>query len=506
MAITRIADVFPAHKRRVITIGLIIQTGIIFLLIPLLFYAKIDLLTMVLFILVPILTLQTVALILILRQALEPFDILARTIAQVSNQPHDTTPSNLNGTYHERTGLKMMVDTIYSLALRGIGADTPKTPTNSVLYSALLDRLPGGIIALDEKRNVIYANQVAPVSIDSSGKSHIQLLFDGSDTLEKWLNDNETSQVSAAATWNRVQSALPGDPNRRVFDIAATYQKNGAEGIDTLLLLVDQTTRYSVNEEDMDFIALAAHELRGPITVIRGYLDVLRPELDSAMNDDQRQMFDRLDVSANRLSSYVGNILNASKFDRRHLKLHLREDNLNDIYTLIADDLALRASTQGRVLNVSLSGDLPTIAADRNSLSEVMANLVDNAIKYSREGGQVLVSSGVDGQHIFFRVQDYGIGIPSSVVGSLFSKFYRSHRSRQTVSGTGLGLYISKAIVESHGGRIGLSSTEGEGSIFYFSLPLYSAVAEKLLASGSINDGIIETSNGWIKNHAMYRG
>src|SRR5690606_37895545 len=161
-----------------------------------------------------------------------------------------------------------------------------------------------------------------------------------------WLTNNESSQVSASATWNRVQSALPGDPNRKVYDIAASYQKNGSQGIDTLLLLVDQTTRYSVNEEDMDFIALAAHELRGPITVIRGYLDVLRPELDSAMTPDQRQMFDRLDVSANRLSGYVGNILNASKFDRRHLKLHLREDSLNDIYSIIADDLALRASTQ----------------------------------------------------------------------------------------------------------------------------------------------------------------
>lgn len=256
----------------------------------------------------------------------------------------------------------------------------------------------------------------------------------------------------------------------------------------------------------MDFISLAAHELRGPITVIRGYLDVLRPELDSLMNQEQRQIFDRLDVSANRLSGYVGNILNASKYDRRHLKLHLREDNISDIYGLVADDLALRASTQGRVLSVTMPADIPTIAADRNSLSEVMANLVDNAIKYSREGGQVVVSAGVDGQRVFFRVQDYGIGIPSSVIGNLFSKFYRSHRSRQTVAGTGLGLYISKAIVESHGGRVGLSSTEGEGSIFYFSLPLYSAVAEKLQASGSINEGIIETSSGWIKNHAMYRG
>lgn len=505
MAITRLVDVFPAHRRRVIWFTLALQLGLLTVLTVLLIAAGLDLLTMVIFVLIPVAVLQIFAFIIIGKYALEPLDFLARTITQVSDQPHDSIPPNLNGTYHERTGLKLMVDTIYKLALHG-GNSEPTETKSSGLHNALLDKLPGGVIALDEERNIIYANQIAPVAIDSDGKTNIQLLFEGEDSLKSWLDKVEASQVSATVTWNRVQSALPGDPNRKVYDIFATYQKNGSQGIDTLLLLVDQTTHYAVNEEDMDFIALAAHELRGPITIIRGYLDILRPELNETLSDDQRQLFDRLDVSSNRLSGYVNNILNASKYDRRHLKLHLREDRVTDIYNLIADDLALRASTQGRLLTVVIPEDLPTIAADRNSLSEVMANLVDNAIKYSPEGGQVLVSAGVDGEKVFFRVEDHGIGIPSSVVGSLFSKFYRSHRSKGTVAGTGLGLYISKAIIESHGGHIGLSSTEGQGSIFYFNLPFYSAVADKLLAANNENQGIIETSSGWIKNHSMYRG
>ncbi len=505
MAITRLVDVFPAHRRRVIFATLALQLGLLVVLTILLISAGLDILTIVVFVLIPVAVLQIFAFIIIGTYALQPLDFLARTITQVSDQPHNSIPPNLNGTYHERTGLKLMVDTIYNLALNG--AKTEQTESKaSDLHTALLDKLPGGVIALDEDRKIIYANQSAPVVVDTDGKANIQLLFEGEDSLTSWLDKVETSQVSAAETWNRVQSALPGDPNRKVYDIFATYQKNGSQGIDTLLLLVDQTTHYAVNEEDMDFIALAAHELRGPITVIKGYLDILRPELDQTLNDDQRQLFDRLDVSASRLSGYVGNVLNASKYDRRHLKLHLREDHITDIYALVADDLALRASTQGRLLSVVIPNDLPSIAADRNSLSEVMANLVDNAIKYSREGGQVVVSAGVDGEKVFFRVEDHGIGIPSSVVGSLFSKFYRSHRSKTTVAGTGLGLYISKAIIESHGGHIGLSSTEGQGSIFYFNLPLYSAVADKLLAANSENQGIIETSSGWIKNHSMYRG
>ena len=150
--------------------------------------------------------------------------------------------------------------------------------------------------------------------------------------------------------------------------------------------------------------------------------------------------------------------------------------------------------------------NLPTVAADRNSLTEVIANLVDNAIKYSNEGGTVEIIAQQDGNSVTFSVTDHGIGIPSSVVGHLFSKFYRSHRSKQNVSGTGLGLYISKAIIESHGGTIGVSSSEGHGSTFRFSLPIYSTVADKLKGSDNRNEGIMETSNGWIKNHSMYRG
>lgn len=505
MAITRLDDVFPAHKRRVATYALILQGVLLLTLSILLFGAGIDLVTMIVFILLPVAVLQIFAFIIVGKYALEPLDFLARTITHVSDQPHSSTPPNLNGTRHERTGFKLMIDTIYNLVLRGPG-DVIQESATTGLETTLLNKLPGGIIALDEARNILYANPAAPIATDDNGDKHIQLIYEGNDTLDAWLTTVENSQVSAQKIWAGVQTALPGEQNRRVFDMVVSYQKNGSDGIDTLMLLVDRSAKYAVNEDSMDFIALAAHELRGPITVIRGYLDILRPELAPLMSPEQIQLLDRLDVSSSRLSGYVSNILNASKFDRRHLKLHLHEDKLTDVYALVADDLALRASTQGRLLNVTLPADLPTIAADRNSLSEVMANLVDNAIKYSREGGQVTVTAAVDGDTVRFSVQDFGIGIPTSVVGSLFSKFYRSHRSKGTVQGTGLGLYISKAIVESHGGRIGLTSKEGEGSTFSFNVPIYATVKDKLLTSDAENQGIIETSSGWIKNHSMYRG
>lgn len=459
----------------------------------------------IIFVLIPVAFLQTFAWYVIGRYALEPLDILARTVTQISDQPHDTIPPNLNGTRHEKTGYKLMVDTIYQHVTSPTATASPGDLTTADV-NPVLDHLPAGVIALNEAREIVYANRRAPIATDTTGKKSIQLEFDSKDTLETWFATVEQTEVRGERRWNGVQDVPPGSPERRVFDVVASYEKNAPGGLDTIILLVDRTAHYAVNEEGMDFMALAAHELRGPITVIRGYLDILRPELDPALNEDQKLLFDRLDVSASKLSGYVSNILNAAKFDRRHLKLHLSEQPLKTIYSTVADDLSLRASTQGRLLAVSFPDDLPTIAADPSSLSEVMANLVDNAIKYSREGGQVNVTASVDGDFVRFTVQDFGMGMPGSVVSGLFSKFYRSHRSKQTVSGTGLGLYISKAIVESHGGRISVNSTEGEGSTFSFGVPIYSTVADKLLSSDSANQGIIETSSGWIKNHSMYRG
>jgi signal transduction histidine kinase len=184
----------------------------------------------------------------------------------------------------------------------------------------------------------------------------------------------------------------------------------------------------------------------------------------------------------------------------------LNEETVAGIYNVIADDMMLRAKAQNRLLSVAIPADLPTVAADTASMSEVFGNLIDNAIKYSNEGGAINVTAAVKNDFVEVSIEDHGIGMPGNVVSNLFQKFYRSHRSRETVAGTGIGLYISKAIVESHGGTIGVTSEEGRGSTFTVQIPIYATVADKLQASDNSNKGLIENGDGWIKNHSMYRG
>jgi two-component system phosphate regulon sensor histidine kinase PhoR/two-component system sensor histidine kinase VicK len=444
--------------------------------------------------------------IVLLFQLLTPLQDVTSALTHISGEPTIVTPPNPNAKHFERDGFKPILQLIYELAVKKSPSEVVVTSDQpSINFTTALDEMQSvGFIILNPERKIIYANSVAPVHTDNNEEKIIDLIFEKEDTLTAWLDKCEEQSVHAEYTWRRVANKITGEDDRRIYDINASYQK-GSDA-EVILTLFERTAEYKPEDDSLDFIAFAAHELRGPITVIRGYLDVLSDELGPQIGPDQMELLDRLVVSSNRLSSYVNNILNASRYDRRHLKVHLVEDSIASIYDTINDDMKLRASSQNRMLAVHFPDDLPTVAADRASVSEVLSNLIDNAIKYSNEGGAVSVTAKAEGDFVKVEVEDHGIGMPGNVVSNLFHKFYRSHRSRETVAGTGIGLYISKAIVESHGGTVSVRSEEGMGSTFEFTLPVYASVAEKLKASDNSNEGLIEHGKGWIKNHAMYRG
>lgn len=434
-----------------------------------------------------------------------PFRDLVQAIVLTAGEPTSLTPPNPNQPAYERDGFKDILLTVYQLAAqRDTVTNEPVTDSVNTTIADGLDNMSAGIIIIDKSGAVVYNNHRAPVRSDINGNVILDLIFPDGDTLDDWLAKNEKSKLTAEYQWTRVANKLPGEKDRRFFDITASYHKNS--NAETVLTLFDRTKLYMPEEDELDFISFAAHELRGPITVIRGYLDVLEDELSSTLQPDQAELMKRLIVSSNRLTSYVNNILNASRYDRRHMKLHLSEETVRHAYDSISDDMQLRASAQNRLLVADIPDNLPTVAIDNNSVGEVLSNLIDNAIKYSNEGGLVHVVARTIPGFVEVSVVDRGIGMPTSVLPNLFHKFYRSHRSRETVAGTGIGLYICKAIVSSHGGTITARSTENEGSTFSFTLPIYDTVADKLKAGGNSNEVLIEHGSGWIKNHSMYRG
>jgi len=438
---------------------------------------------------------------LLLRYALGPTDMIARCLMYVRGEPLLRPLPDRGDPASVNSGLSLLLTTILDGTTKKDAQPTASTDQQPL--RDLLAALPIGFVALDSHHHIIAANSLAPICTAPDGQRRIQLDFaNASESLDVWLGQVSGNEIEAEKIWSHIQNVAPDQPDRRIFDVIAHYRQDFPSGIATVVITVDRSAEYEGQEDNADFVALAAHELRGPITVVRGYIDILDQQLGAQMTPDQHALIDRLNVSAKRLSSYVNNILNASRYDHKHLKLRPTETMVTNIIDEVKNDMDLRASTQNRSLVWQIPPELPTVAADQSSISEVLTNLIDNAIKYSHDGGQIEISAALQDDFVAISVCDHGIGIPPVVASNLFSKFYRGHRSRDMVSGTGIGLFISRGIIESHGGQIGVESTEGQGSTFTFTLPIFSTVAEAL---ASDNHSLIRDDLGWIRNHSRVR-
>lgn len=439
------------------------------------------------------------------RIIIAPLRSITTALAHIRGEKLTIAPPNPNSKVHKKNGTKHLLEAIYTLNDHPM-LDKDKPTHQPNIIDAALQKTLASVIVLNNKGKIIYHSAKAPVRTNTKGKKTLDIVFDnGGISLAQWLADCRKNAITAETIWTRVHTLPGGEDTLRIFDIAATFSRDSAS--ETTLVLHDRTKDYEPEEKDLDFIAFAAHELRGPITVIRGYLDVLADDLEEEMTDEQRLLLGRLTVSANRLTTYVNNILNVSRYDRRHYRIEMSRQSIYSIYDSMSSDMKSRASSQNRLLQVHINPDLPDIAADPSSVTEVLANLIDNAIKYSNEGGIIEVTATTAGAFVEISVRDHGIGMPDNVVRNLFRKFYRSHRSRESVAGSGIGLYISKAIVESHGGTISVKSSENLGSTFTFTLPIFSAVEEKLKeGDNGNNEAMITNGKNWISNHNMYRG
>jgi signal transduction histidine kinase len=371
--------------------------------------------------------------------------------------------------------------------------------------------LPLPLVVLDKTETITFANEamlkyIGRASADVTGQnvySIFDLSFPSEDTFDTWLTASKQNTVTATKTWERVRLNRPEQPTV-AFDMAAYYNRANPEHIETMLVLFDHTNQYSQDDQAMSYVALAVHELRTPLTLMRGYIEVFDEELAGQLNPELTDFMHKMNASAQQLSAFVNNILNVARIESDQLAVHLQAENWQDILQTAVNDLRLRAQVRGITLDCSVAAGLPPVGVDRMSIYEVVSNLVDNAIKYSGTGKKIIIKAALtkDGL-VETTVQDSGVGIAEGVMPNLFNKFYRSHRSRAQIGGTGLGLYLSKAIVAAHGGNIWVRSKEGQGTTFGFTVVPYASLADNQKTGA--NAEITHSAHGWIKNHSLYR-
>lgn len=445
------------------------------------------------------------AAILLGRHLAQPLTQIAAALEHVNPETTGLKPPRVDDL------VKPFAEQVYKLASSAQKLTTDIESQRSFLDAAI-STMPVGVFCFTSDSKLVYANPAGAKLLGQPAEDLVGLerpkvldwFFQSDEDYDVWLERTRNKSVHKNRFWERV--AIHRTDNKRIIgDLAVHYEKGGKHDIETVVVFIDRTKQYVADEAQLDFVAVAAHELRGPITVIRGYLDVLMEEIGSGLTVDEQVLLQKLTVSAEMLSLYVNNILNVARIEQQDMTLHIVEADWLDVIKTAYTDLFLRTKAHGRVLKLDIPKELPSVGVDRVTITEVINNLVDNAIKYSYEGGEININVKLEEGFIQTTIEDHGIGIPDSLVGNLFKKFYRSHRTKTGVSGTGLGLYLCKAILDAHGGNIWVRSKEGEGSIFGFELPTYDSIAQSIKDGNKDGHGIKRTSHGWIKNHSMYR-
>ena len=332
-----------------------------------------------------------------------------------------------------------------------------------------------GVLVVDGRGRILMVNdalrKLLSLSSDVSDKMPLEIIRNAEleGAIRKALQDGENMALELDLNKSgektievNVVSILPS--NKRMDE--------DGEGIRGAIAVFHDITRLKQLEKiRQDFVANVSHELRTPLTTIKGYAETL---LEGALKEDLAFQFVQvIKRHTDRLTKIVEDLLMLSKVETKEFQLKMEVISVPNFI----DDIIDFVKDPAEKKKVSLSrNEIPSslaVKADRNYLEQILINLLDNAIKYTPEGGRVTVSAiEKDSKDIQFSIEDNGIGIPKEDLSRIFERFYRVDKGRsKELGGTGLGLSIVKHLVQAHGGRVWVESQPGKGSAFFFTVP-----------------------------------
>ena len=333
----------------------------------------------------------------------------------------------------------------------------------------ILQEMTEGVLAIGAAGEIVLINPAARQIFDLG--PHVQTgrpLSDAVRSPEIQAIVQDVQRTGGAVSRDLTVYA----PVERELRVHATTYASSPSGVGVLLVLHDITEFRRLEHLRREFVANVSHELKTPLTVIQGAVETL---LDGALDDPTHRhgFVASIAEEATRLRRLVDDLLTLAQVESRQAMLKRESLPLRPfVEAEIARHQALAAAHQV-ALALDVSETLPPVWIDRGQLAHAVGNLLDNAIKYNRPGGRVVVRATVEQGHLRLEVEDTGIGIPTADLPRVFERFYRvdKARSRET-GGTGLGLSIVKHVAEAHGGSVQVESTPQHGSRFTLSLPL----------------------------------
>jgi two-component system phosphate regulon sensor histidine kinase PhoR len=331
--------------------------------------------------------------------------------------------------------------------------------------AAVLEHMADGVVIADSDGRVRLINPAARRMLETGERDVLGLPFAQVTRhyrlIELWQRCREGEEAP-------VELVQVGRSGPFVQAIVTSLQNDGSRSC--LVILQDLTRIRQLETVRRDFISNISHELRTPLASLKALVDTLR---DGGLEDAPaaRRFLDRMEIEVDALTQMVQELLELSRIESGQVPFRLTPTRVSDVVLPAVERLRPQAERAGVKISTALPQDMPQVLADCERVQQVVTNLVHNAIKFTPSGGAIELSAESREDEVLLAVRDSGVGIPEEDLPRIFERFYKVDRARSG-GGTGLGLSIAKHIVQGHGGHIWAESVEGQGSTFYFTLPV----------------------------------
>jgi PAS domain S-box-containing protein len=354
--------------------------------------------------------------------------------------------------------------------------------------STILENIGDGVVVVNTNGQVIFTNKQVELMTGYPGANlhgkyfhqTIRLIDDKGNEVPPEQNPIRNALFSNTKIICNDYFYVKSDNSKFAAAIIATPIHLGNNIIGAVNTFRDVTHERDIDRMKTEFISLASHQLRTPLSAMKWFSEILIDGDTGELNTEQKEMVQNIYNSNERMIELVNTLLNISRIESGRIIIDPKPTNLKKLIDEVVLELRPKLDAKKHTLVVSVHDELPEFMLDAKLVRHVYMNLLTNAIKYTPENGQIMVLISKSGNEIISQISDNGYGIPNEQQEKVFSKFFRAKNiiSVET-DGTGLGLYLTKAIVDSSGGKIWFESAEKKGTTFWFILPLQGTVKKE---------------------------
>lgn len=346
------------------------------------------------------------------------------------------------------------------------------------MLEVILSGISEGVVAIDADKKILLFNKAVESLTGMNSQSavgrHIDdvlQFFDNKDRITAALYLGQSEKIAQRFVEKGLQiSNFQG--KKIIISLTTSPMTLVDQSIGWIITFHDITKEIEEEGLKIDFVSMAAHELRTPLTSVRGYASLLKMQNEKELGDKGKESLERLSVSSEILANLVENLLNVTRIEQNRFTVTTQNVDLTSTITNAVTNLQQQAQVKHLKLELQIKGKLPIVIADPFRITQVLTNLVANAIHYTSEGGTITTVAEEQNNFLQIAITDTGEGIPENALPKLFTKFFRvSADLNEGSKGTGLGLFITKSIIELHKGKIWVTSEFGKGSTFTFILP-----------------------------------